>query len=199
MAGGAALAVLIPGPAEWPFDGLCAALWWVAVVVVVRSDLERFIIPDEASLAIAVLGLLRATGGPLWAAASLPDALVGGGTAALNGAAGFALFWLVARVYRGFAGRDGLGFGDVKLAGASAIWLEPAEAALALEIAAVAGIMVLLLRRQSEPVRNVAVPFGAFLAPSAWLVFVSGPFMQAALDRFGSSLLFVSATDVRIW
>ncbi len=182
---GLAAAVLAPAVLSADPDGraapslvLVAVLgWWWAVVAVVRSDLRDFIIPDGASLAIAVLGVAVAAGTP-WLAGEDAAALSGLGALA-TGAAGFASFALVGSLFRRF-GRDALGFGDVKLAGASAIWLAPADAALALEIAALGAVAALLATHRAGSLRDTAVPFGAFMAPTAWLVFVLAPPLRDA-------------------
>lgn len=181
-----ALAVLLP-PALSPGGGaragalaLAAALaFWAVAVAIVRSDCLHFVIPDEASLALAALGLATAAGVP-WlsgdgaaaAAAALRDA-------AAAGAGAFAVFWAIGAAFRA-GGRDALGFGDVKLAGACAMSLSPADAALALELAALGAIAVLLATRRGGPLRDTAVPFGAFLAPAAWLVLVLAPPLRDA-------------------
>lgn len=159
-----------------------SVLWWCAVVRIVRSDLDAFIIPDWCSVAVAGLGLAQAVGGPAAEGAAVGEVLRGGGAALAMGVSGFALFWGLGAAARRLAGREALGFGDVKLAGASAVWLAPGEAALAVEVAALAAIAVLLLlrARRGGPVRDVAVPFGAFLAPAAWAAFVFGPVLGAA-------------------
>ena len=165
-------------------DMICASLWWIAVVVVIRSDLERFIIPDEASAAIAVLGLVYAVAVPIrdgWPAHTAWDA---GASAMLGGILAFAVFLLVARIYRYGTGREGLGFGDVKLAGACAIWLGPRDQVIALEIAALAAIAGVLVFRRGREARGAVIPFGAFLAPSAWLVFVAGPVLNKVVERY---------------
>ena len=179
---GTALAWLMLGRAGAPMAAVLAAGWWVAVVAVVRSDLERFIIPDSASIAIAALGAAHILAEIEPAGSGV--AMMALASSLLNGVAAFGLFWLVRRLYRKVGGREGLGFGDVKLAGASAIWLEPGDAALALEIAALAALAVLLIRRRDGRLRDTAVPFGAFLAPAAWLTFVAGPTVRALLDGF---------------
>jgi leader peptidase (prepilin peptidase) / N-methyltransferase len=178
---GTALAFVLLGPNSQSLTGFFAALWWVAVVAIVRSDLERFIIPDWASFSIATLGVIHAT---IDAAQSpLGEGMPRMIGALLTGLAGFGLFWVVRRIYRRARGRDGLGFGDVKLAGASALWLGPTDAAFALEIAALAALAVLLLNLGRDcRIRDRAAPFGAFLAPAAWLTYVVGPTIKPLLD-----------------
>ena len=177
-------AALASGPRAEPAGSLAPWLvlagvlaWWVAVVATVRSDLGAFVIPDEASAATAVLGLAVAFGAPLLAgdgAAAAADTAL---QALVTGAACFAVFWLVGTTFRSL-GRDALGFGDVKLAGAAGLWLPPGDAALALEIAALGAIAALLVFRRGGTLRETAVPFGAFLAPAAWLVFVLAPLLR---------------------
>lgn len=155
---------------------LCVALaFWAVAIVVVRSDLRAFVIPDEASITIAALGLVAAAGTPWLSGDGAAAASRALGDAAATGACAFALFWTIGAVFRA-AGRDALGFGDVKLAGACAVSLSPADAALALELAALGAIAALLAaRRGGGGLRDTAVPFGAFLAPAAWLVLVLAP------------------------
>lgn len=156
--------------------GLLAAAWWLVAVIVIRSDLTHFTIPDTAVATIVLLGLLRDALAP---GPAFPNVLHGMAT----GGGAFVLFWLVGALYLRRTGRTGLGFGDVKLAGASAVWLSPGNMALAVEIAAIAAASSLLLRRVPGNVREIAVPFGAFLAPSAWLVFVAQPLINAVLEN----------------
>ena len=182
-----ALLVLLP-PALASHDGaraaaalmLAAALaFWAAAVAVVRSDLRDFIIPDEASLGIAALGLAVAAGTPWLLGDGVAATARTAADAAAVGAGAFAAFWIVGASFRA-AGRDALGFGDVKLAGACALWLSPADAALALELAALGAIATLLATRRDGSLRDTAVPFGAFLAPAAWLVLVLAPPLRDA-------------------
>lgn len=189
---GLAVAVLVPrlvtpippnpwaGPAGGPAPWLVLAAvlaWWVAVVATVRSDLRALVIPDGASAATAALALAVAFGGPLLAGDGAAQACDAALQALATGAACFALFWLTGLAFRSL-GRDALGFGDVKLAGAAGLWLAPGDAALALEIAALGAIAALLVARRAGRLRDQAVPFGAFLAPAAWLVFLLAPLLR---------------------
>ncbi len=176
IAGALAAALLLDEP-----DATFASFWLVAVIVVVRSDLEDFIIPDGASAAIAGLGVLHGLVLSILAGNGWQDTSQVLVDCSVAGAAAFVAFWCVARGFRAATGRDGLGFGDVKLAGACGIWLGFDDQIIALEIASLAAIAILLAgrRRTAQP---AAVPFGAFLAPAAWLVFVGGPALHGFID-----------------
>lgn len=160
---GAALSVLsLPS-----LPAVLSAAWWGAVVIVIRSDLRTLTIPDEASAAIAALGILQAhvhadAAGSAWTAVF---------PALLKGVLAFAVFWLIKMGYRRWRGHEGLGLGDVKLAGACAIWINTSDQIMALEIAATSAVVLAVLKG----VRGKAgfIPFGAFLAPAAWLVFIA--------------------------
>jgi prepilin signal peptidase PulO-like enzyme (type II secretory pathway) len=184
-------ALLVPLATGWGIACLCytrnpgggvlllaaTLAWWIAVVVIIRSDLSSFIIPDEASAAVAFLGLIQAAALPIVAAEGPTESGLAGAAALGTGAGAFLLFALVRQMFRS-VGRDALGYGDVKLAGACAIWLAPGDAALALEIAAFGAVAMVLVTRWRGAAREAAVPFGAFMAPAAWLVYVAGPVVR---------------------
>lgn len=174
IAAGAAVSLLASSSVE---VGILVAGWSVMAVIIVRSDLQHLIIPDAAVVMIGGLGLScsQVAGWDLWKA----------GVSLANGAGAFSVFWLIGSGYRWLTGRIGLGFGDVKLAAASAVWLTPGSMALAVEIAAISAAGCLLLRRSTREVNGrAAIPFGAFLAPSAWLVFIAEPLLSVLRDRF---------------
>lgn len=90
-------------------------LWW-AIVAIILTDLEHYIILDEVQIVIALLGFLYAYVHFIPLSTVLTGALAG----LLIGAAlkyGF-LF---------LAGKEGLGMGDVKFLGVAGIWLASAE------------------------------------------------------------------------
>jgi prepilin signal peptidase PulO-like enzyme (type II secretory pathway) len=143
-----------------------AVPFWLLVLVVVRSDIARFRIPDAASAAIAALGLVAAVSeGGLQA---VPGTLA-------QGAGAFAVVWAVRAAYHGASRREGIGFGDVKLAGALGLWLDPAAQAATLQLAALSALaLVAAARIAGAPAdRTTAVPFGAFLAPAGFAVHIA--------------------------
>ena len=148
------------------FSALLAALAiWIAYV-----DLERLVIPDLANIAVAALGLafvmLQTPGGML--AEEFSDAL-------MRAIAAGGLLFVVRFGFRRFAGKEGLGLGDVKLMAAGAIILTWGSLPYALVLAAVGAILVVVLRGIREGAwldRETEIPFGAFLAPAIWAAFL---------------------------
>lgn len=75
-------------------------------------------------------------------------------------------FWLLRHTHAKITGRLGLGFGDVKFAGAAATWITPFAFPFFLFLASVTGIIyaVLLAYKRQSAIQNLAVPFGLFLS-----------------------------------
>src|SRR5258705_7815098 len=98
--------VAVPGPLGFLGGGLALLMLAIAVI-----DARRFIIPDGLSVAALVLALAHA-------AVQAPDAIVPAALHALIRAVALALVLLIFRsAYAYLRGRQGLGLGDVKLAG----------------------------------------------------------------------------------
>ena len=159
---GAALALLM----------LCAAL----------VDWRYFILPDGLSAAAFALGLANAavqaaqTGTPSDIGANLAMALARAGVAA-----GF--FFALRVGYSRLRGREGIGLGDVKLAGVAGVWLDWPLIPVAVEIAALTALAAYALRQRARtrPLRAGArLAFGAFFAPAIWLAWLIGALLQIA-------------------
>ena len=135
------------------------------VLFVAAIDIDRFEIPDLGNLGILVLGLAWTFIG------SGLDAYVLGQTVfRIALAAGF--LFAIRAAYRLVRHVEGLGLGDVKLAGAAASWLLWPNLVLALLIAAGVGLMLVVMRSMLKGEKleaATAVPFGAFLAPAIWV------------------------------
>lgn len=155
---------LVPG--SW---GVCGAGLAVLMSAIAVVDARRFIIPDGLNAAAAALGVVYAAVGEpaLWMQA-ISWSLLRGAVAAFA-------FLAVRAGYRWWRGREGIGLGDVKLAGVAGIWLDWTTIPIAIEIAAVAalaayGIMHLYSRRAVR--RTTRLPFGLFLAPAIWIAWL---------------------------
>lgn len=160
-----------------PGAAVLVAAWWSVVIVIVRSDIEYQLIPDWTCGAIVLLALLRVLNTPHGPAGlSMALGFIGGG--ALRAATAFGCLWMVGWIYERISGREGLGFGDVKLGAAIAFWLPLHALLLAFELATSTALVLVagyrLIRRAT--IGGSAIPFGAFLAPAAWIIYVSEPF-----------------------
>ena len=91
--------------------------------------------------------------------------------AALRGVSLALMFFALREIHGRLRRREGIGLGDVKLAGVAGVWLDWPTIPLAIEMAALAGLAAYLAVkiRSGEPMRSTnRLPFGLFLAPAIW-------------------------------
>ncbi len=123
-----------PGVPGWLGAGLALIMLAIATI-----DARWFIIPNELSAAGFALALINA-------AVRAQDGIAAAiGIALLRGAVLALLFLVLRMLYRRVRGRDGIGLGDVKLAGVMGAWLGWVTIPIAVEIAALSAIAVLCL------------------------------------------------------
>lgn len=140
---------------------LVASALALVLAALALFDLRRGRLPDWLTLPLAAAGLLRA-----WR-------LGVGLEAALGCAVGFIAFAGLAVAYRRLRGREGLGFGDVKLAAAAGAWVGWQGLPSVVLLAAAAALAVAAARGRLAAAERV--PFGAYLAPAILLVWLFGP------------------------
>lgn len=135
---------------------LAIILVWVAVV-----DIRTFTIADGINIAVALMAPLYwwSAGVPLW-----PDAVIRIGVA-------LGVFLLFAVAFQIGA----MGGGDVKLAGALALWFPPAATLMLLVLMSIAGgvltLIVLGLHRLRKSEGRPEVPYGVAIAfGGLWLL-----------------------------
>lgn len=154
---------LYAAPGAAGLAGAALALIMLAVAVI---DLRLLIIPDELSALAAALGLADIAF-EQWE--DMPAAAL---DALTRCAVSAALFFAFRFAYRRARAREGIGLGDVKLAGVAGIWLDWASLPVAIEIAALTAlgfVAVRGVRSRRAPDPFAKLPFGAFLAPAIWL------------------------------
>ena len=152
--------IAAPGLPSW--FGAALALIMIAIAVI---DARDFVIPNELSAAAFALALV-------YAGATEPEPLQAALFAGLRGAVLALIFLALREGYRRLRGRDGIGLGDVKLAGVAGAWLGWLAIPIAIEIAALAAIVVFAVRHYvaGRPLdAALKFPFGLFLGPSIWL------------------------------
>jgi leader peptidase (prepilin peptidase)/N-methyltransferase len=161
----AGLAVAAMGRFGPGVEGLAAFVFGAALIVITFIDYDHRIIPDVITLP----GVLLAIGARFLTGNDPLAGVIG----AIAGAVGL---WLVAFVYRVMAKREGLGFGDVKLAALLGAFLGGSGVFLTVFLASVIGSLVgAVLIMSGRGSRSTALPFGSFLAPVGVLVLFYGP------------------------
>lgn len=138
-----------------------AASYCATLQVLARIDAQTQLLPDMLTLPLLWVGLLFHWSGG-WV--ELDDAVAGA-------AAGYGLLWLTWAAFRGCSGRDGIGFGDLKLAAANGAWLGVEALPWALLAASLAACVVALVGRATGRLKRFgAVAFGPYLAMGGILV-----------------------------
>ncbi|QQO17087.1 prepilin peptidase [Bradyrhizobium diazoefficiens] len=147
-------------------EGLYGAFLAALMLAIATYDARHYLIPNELTGTAFALALLRA-------GAFVPDLGIEALLWPLARAAAVALpLLLLMLAYRHWRGRDGLGFGDVKLAAVCGAWLDLATVLAVIELAALLaiGAYVINAALQRKRLRATAfLPFGLFLAPAIWI------------------------------
>jgi len=174
LAGAASIAAsLIVSPNAQGVVGAGLAILMVAIAIV---DARRFIIPNELTAAALALGFVNAA---MQDSGLVLESLAG---AALRGAVMAIVFLSLRILYRRVRGHDGIGLGDVKLAGVAGVWLDWWVLPVAIEIAALAAIAVYAVRflygRRPPAGLKAKLPFGLFLAPAIWAGWLLGALFE---------------------
>jgi leader peptidase (prepilin peptidase) / N-methyltransferase len=177
IATAAASMIVVPGARGVAGAGLACLMIAIAAV-----DARRFIIPDELTAAALALGLVHA-------AIGRPDGIGEAlAIAALRGAIMAAAFFGLWALYRRLRGREGIGLGDVKLAGVAGAWLDWPSIPIAVEIAALAALAVCLVRWLAFG-RTISattkLPFGLFLAPAIWIAWLGEAMLPQIPSAWG--------------
>jgi leader peptidase (prepilin peptidase) / N-methyltransferase len=165
-AGCGAIALVSAALLPWPVAVASTVLGGL-MVAGADVDARTFLLPDVVTWGTAGCGIVAA------AALEQMDPWLAG-AAATGRAIGTALVlaslrWFYARLRE----REGLGFGDIKLASAVGAWLPLKAIPLCFGLAAGGALVtVLFARLRGETIdASMKIPFGAFLCPALWLVF----------------------------
>jgi leader peptidase (prepilin peptidase) / N-methyltransferase len=149
---------------------LAYAPFSLALIALTAIDLEHRLLPDAITIPGIILGLLLSIVLPqLSFPGAAAGALVGG-----------ALFYGVGRLYEKWAGRRGLGGGDVKMLAMIGAFLGVWALPLVILISAGLGALTGLIRVLGQAPeargqwRTISLPYGPFLAAGAWCYLLWG-------------------------
>jgi len=134
-------------------------LLWILTLI----DLETGLLPNALTFPGIALGLLFS-----WWLGSWQDALIGA-------VAGYAVFWLVARLFLLLTGREGMGYGDFKLLAMLGAFMGWQALPFIILTSSVTGVIIgsafLLLSKRGM---RAEIPFGPYLAVAGMIWFVAG-------------------------
>jgi len=150
------------------------ALLSVTLSVITIVDFRTQTIPDVATA-------LLAAGGLVFQAITSLETLQ---WAMASGLLYFLLFWAIRQGHWRVTGRLGMGFGDVKLAGAAGVWLAPGLLPAFIGIAAFSALLSVsaVAIYAGAGALSRRIPFGPFLALSlmvCWLLKMSNIGLEA--------------------
>jgi leader peptidase (prepilin peptidase)/N-methyltransferase len=151
--------------AEPPLLAISCALGW-ALLVLGAIDALAFRLPDILTLPLIPAGLAVAQ--------YLPDHDVLGHCIAALIAIG--AFYAVAAGYQSVRKREGLGMGDMKLAGVAGAWLGWQALPYVLLLACAAGLVwigIAAMRRGTAALQE-RIPFGVPLCLAIWIIWLYG-------------------------
>lgn len=156
----------------WSLEGALSFLLLASLLALSAIDLREMLLPDLLVLPLLPCGLLF-------------QSLYGDGfiSSLAGAAAAFAVMWAIGAIYGLVRHAEGLGGGDVKLAGALGAWLGILKIPFFLLGAFASGVVVmgLFLALRCEA-KDAPLPFGPFLAASAAL-FVLMPNLHTLLAQ----------------
>jgi leader peptidase (prepilin peptidase)/N-methyltransferase len=153
-------ASFVAAPGWTGADGAALAVLVLAIAVI---DRRSFIIPDPLNAAAFIAGILA-----LAVQTEAPGAIANG---LVRAAVMFGVFFVFRVGYRKLRGREGMGFGDVKLAAVAGVWLNWIDLPIVVDVAALSALAAALLVRAPGKGRTLTekLPFGLFFAPAIWI------------------------------
>lgn len=140
-------------------------LTW-ALIPLAFIDMEYMILPDNITIPFLWIGLFISI---FFVFQNSTDAILGAILGYLSLAS---VYW----IYKLLTKKEGMGFGDFKLAAMLGAWLGwqalPFILFLSTLMGSLIGITLILLKKQH---RNMPIPFGPYLALSGWIAMLLGP------------------------
>lgn len=138
-------------------------IFFTALIIAIRTDLQALVIPQLFSLWLIPLGLLFSFLG--FTQINLLQSMIGA-------VVGYGSLWIVAKIFKLITKKDGLGVGDMELLGFIGSFLGPLGVWFSILIGSFAGLLIggsyLLFAKKSK---MTPIPFGPFLALGATIYF----------------------------
>ncbi|MBT3347298.1 MAG: prepilin peptidase [Thiotrichales bacterium] len=161
-------------------SAVAAMLFGWTLLALLFIDLEHQLLPDSLTQLLLWGGLLinskaifTTLNSSLWGAVL-----------------GYLSLWLILHIYRIITGRDGMGYGDLKLLAALGAWCGWEMLPQIILIASITGILISIpaLLRSNKALTS-AIPFGPFLAIGGWSALLWGESINNIFAAIGRVFL----------
>ncbi len=131
------------------------------LIILAGIDATKMLLPDVFTIPGTLLGLLFSLLLPPGAKSSL-----------LGAALGYGSLWLFYKAFLLITGKEGMGFGDFKMFAMVGAFLGVENLVPVLLVSSLTGVVVgvgiMLVKKR----RNLALPFGVFMALASWFIYV---------------------------
>lgn len=145
-------------------SGFGLILTWV-LVALSFIDFDHKLLPDDIVIPTLWLGL----GLSLFAVFTKPS------DAILGAIIGYLVFWVVFQIFLRLTGKEGMGYGDFKLMALMGAWLGWSYLPQIILISTILGSIVgIALMASKKASRELAIPFGPYIALAGWLAMIYG-------------------------
>lgn len=145
-------------------SGFGLILTWV-LVTLSFIDFDHKLLPDDIVIPTLWLGL----------ALSLLPVFASPGNAIIGAIIGYLVFWVVFQIFLRLTGKEGMGYGDFKLMALLGAWLGwpylPQIILISTILGSIVGIALMVSKKAS---RELAIPFGPYIALAGWLAMIYG-------------------------
>ena len=146
-------------------DAIHLTIFFLIVISVI--DFNHKIIPDSLSLILLISGLIYSF---IFSSQSVTSFFIEPVDSISGIFMGYCLLFIIYKIHFTLTGKEGLGFGDIKLLAALGAWIGWKLIPLVLFLAAVFGLIYALSIMFIKKINiNESIPFGPFLALSAWV------------------------------
>ena len=140
-------------------DSLLFVILYCFLVIIFFIDLKHFIIPNELTFPLMIIGFLKSLD-PNLNKLIFPNFL----NSIIGGVLGYFLIWLIIFVYKKLRNKEGMGLGDAKLLSALGFWFGWYSIPFIIFLSSFTGLLFvlpsLILKKRKL---NSQIPFGPFL------------------------------------
>jgi leader peptidase (prepilin peptidase)/N-methyltransferase len=167
------LSALLSAVVVWKFginlQAVTGLFFTWTLIALSGIDFRTQLLPDQITLPLLWAGLLL----------SVCHCFIEPTSSILGATFGYLSLWSVYWIFKLLTNKEGMGFGDFKLLAALGAWMGPLALLPIVLLSSLTGALLggalILARRLS---REMAMPFGPFIAMAGWIWFIAGDVIQ---------------------